>query len=261
MKPILKEAKWGYNDMTETYVVELHILDENTGKDHYINLSEFYRYQRLYITTESIYDLMMGEITDEAQEKINACMERVYEPDKPNDYYDEFDHTGYRRSVKFACYLLGEFKSGAIIMQQEFIDEVTGANLNTVYIPDVEGFVYREKELELEEDAILEKETYKVQLDQDLEAIEAEMMVMMDGYPICLHASYLFDEQFYVAYSSMMAAIKASVEYAAPGDRVNAYFSAINSCEMIASYDSAPAARRSEYRKYFQMLSDMLSIA
>ena len=50
MKPILKEAKWGYNDMTETYVVELHILDENTGKDHYINLSEFYRYQRLYIT-------------------------------------------------------------------------------------------------------------------------------------------------------------------------------------------------------------------
>ena len=100
MKPILKEAKWGYNDMTETYVVELHILDENTGKDHYINLSEFYRYQRLYITTESIYDLMMGEVTDEVQEKINACMERVYEPDKPNDYYDEFDHTGYRRSVK-----------------------------------------------------------------------------------------------------------------------------------------------------------------
>ncbi len=87
------------------------------------------------------------------------------------------------------------------------------------------------------------------------------MMVMMDGYPICLHASYLFDEQFYVAYSSMMAAIKASVEYAAPGERVNAYFSAVNSCEMIASYDSAPAARRSEYRKYFQMLSDMLSIA
>ena len=100
-----------------------------------------------------------------------------------------------------------------------------------------------------------------MQLDQDLEAIEAEMMVMMDGYPICLHASYLFDEQFYVSYSSMMAAIKASVEYAAPGERVNAYFNAVNSCEMIASYDSAPAARRSEYRKYFQMLSDMLSIA
>ena len=178
MRPILQGVERGYNEPMETYVVELSIRDDDTGDDHYINLSQFDKYQRLCITSESVFSLMMEEISEETDKKVSEVLERMYEPAKPNDYYDEFDHTGYRRSVKFACYILDELMNGddeeAVNL---FIDEVTGQNLNTIYIPDVEGFVYKQKELPLNESSIIEREAHKYQLNSDLEVLCAELIV------------------------------------------------------------------------------------
>ena len=259
MRPILQSVERGYNEPFETYIVELYLKDEDTGTDHYINLSQFDKYQRLCITRESVFDLMMGEISEETDEKVSRVLDRLYEPAKPNDYYDEFDHTGYRRSVKFACYILDEMINGDDDEGvQLFIDEVTGQNLNTIYIPDVEGFVYKQKELPLDESKIIERETYKCQLDHDLESLDAELIVMIDGAPICFHANYLYTEQFYVSYNSMMAAIQSTLEYAPVEKRLEAYYEALNKCETIASYETSQAAMRSEYRLYFAILEKML---
>lgn len=259
MRPILQSVERGYNEPFETYIVELSLKDEDTGADHYINLSQFDKYQRLCITRESVFELMMEEISEETDQKVSEVLDRLYEPAKPNDYYDEFDHTGYRRSVKFACYILQEMLGGEDDESlQLFIDEMIGQNLNTIYIPDVEGFVYKQKELPLDESKIIERETYKCQLSAELESLDAELIIMIDGAPVCLHANYLFTEQFYVSYNSMMAAIQSTLEYAPLDKRVEAYYEALEKCETIASYETAKAAMRSEYRNYFAILDKML---
>ncbi len=261
MKPILKETRWGYNEPMEIYDVELRLYDENDGTEHFVNLSQFDRYQRLVISDFSLFDAMMEEDLGHADDLVRDHAERLYEPDKPNDYYDEFDHTGYRRAVKFACYVMGEFMEGRIDEAQDFIDEVTESNINTVYIPDVEGFVYKQKEIAVEESDILEKDTMICRLDGDVEAIDSEIMIMMDGYPVCLHCSYVFTERFYVAYSTMMAPLRAAMEYAGDEGRMSLYFDTINGSEMIASYEDRESAMRSEYRNYFRILSDMIAQA
>ncbi|MBQ5359714.1 MAG: hypothetical protein IIU47_01570, partial [Lachnospiraceae bacterium] len=169
MRPILQSVERGYNEPMETYIVELGIRDDDTGTDHYINLSQFDKFQRLCITSEPVFSLMMEEISEETDNKVSQVLERLYEPAKPNDYYDEFDHTGYRRSVKFACYVLDEMMHGDDEEAVDiFIDEVTGQNLNTIFIPDVEGFVYKQKEIAVEESDILEKDTMICRLDGDV---------------------------------------------------------------------------------------------
>ena len=261
MRPILQSVERGYNEPMETYIVELSIRDDDTGTDHYINLSQFDKFQRLCITSESVFSLMMEEISEETDNKVSQVLERLYEPAKPNDYYDEFDHTGYRRSVKFACYILDELMHGDDEEAVDiFIDEVTGQNLNTIFIPDVEGFVYKQKELPLDESRIIEREAHKYQLTSDLEVLCAELIVMIDGAPICLHASYLFSEQFFVSYNSIMAAVELAMNHTPYGfgDRVDSYYQALESSETIASYETSQAAMRSEYRQYFAILEKML---
>lgn len=261
MKPILKETRWGYNEPMEIYVVELRLFDEIQEKEHFVNLTQFDRFQRLVISDISLFEAMLEEDLGPADDLIRQYALRIYEPESPNDYYDEFDHTDYRRSVKFACYVMDEFMEGRIDEAMDFIDEVTEMNINTVYIPDVEGFVYKQKEIVVDEKAILERDTFVCRLDADTEAIDAELMVMMDGYPVCLHCSYVTIERFYVAYSTMIAPLRISMEYAGEEDRLGLYFDTINGSELIASYESKEAAMRSEYRNYFRILSDMIAMA
>ena len=87
-----------------------------------------------------------------------------------------------------------------------------------------------------------------------------ELIVMIDGAPICLHANYLFSEQFFVSYNSIMAAVELAMNHTPYGfgDRVDSYYQALESSETIASYETSQAAMRSEYRQYFAILEKML---
>ena len=164
--------------------------------------------------------------------------------------------TAFREAPAIA----GGIESGRLKVVDIFIDEVTGQNLNTIFIPDVEGFVYKQKELPLDESKIIEREAHKYQLTSDLEVLCAELIVMIDGAPICLHANYLFSEQFFVSYNSIMAAVELAMNHTPYGfgDRVDSYYQALESSETIASYETSQAAMRSEYRQYFAILEKML---